>query len=383
MAIRKISRTQNDAATWVADSGGIATNIERVGLITRVDTLVEVTPSATLTGANQPHGLFRLIQNLRFEGSIVYGQLPGDDGCMGGTLLHYLNQQDGFGVGHASGSVSAPVSAYTNINYRWHWGSRPKNRYGVDNPFDLTAFIPAFHESQLTATWITSGNDVMDDGVTISSAVMRFLIHRVIGTEAEIREEMVSQGVNLPHSRQPVTGVVPQWSSVVHANLASTSDFDAESVDVPVGAFLKRINMLFQDATASRTLVASDQVSEVRLHHAPTNETLIQINAEAALLDLPAGTNLTANSGASESAGTEIMGADFNGHAPAGILTLDMRKLAQSAVPERMDYGMDMRGAQSGDFKLGFIIDNRAAGDDTLINYERYGLYGGPLSPVK
>ena len=348
--MRKTPVRQNDSATWSAD-GEISTDIDKVGLITRIDVTVELTPSATLSGANQADGLWRLIQNMRIEGgSHTYFNLPGDDGAMGGTLLHYLNVIDGFGHGHENGDILAPSETYVPVNFVLHCGSRPRDKYGRDNPFDLTAFIPAYDESSLTALWKTSGNDVVDDTVTINSAVARFTLHRITGTEAEILAEMERQEVPLPPG---ANGMVPAWSSVVHANAGATTDFDAEQVDVVVGTYLKRIALLFQDATADRPIRASDQVTEVALKSPNTTEELIKVNVEYFLSRMAAGSTAE------------------------GILALDLRPLAQSIVG--YEYGLDLRNAQNGAFKLGFLISNRAAGDDTLIIYERYQPYIGPL----
>ena len=49
--MRKMSISQTTSATWGADST-ISTDLERTGLVTRIDFTVEVTPSASLDGAN-------------------------------------------------------------------------------------------------------------------------------------------------------------------------------------------------------------------------------------------------------------------------------------------------------------------------------------------
>ncbi|MDP2661292.1 MAG: hypothetical protein Q8R28_11255 [Dehalococcoidia bacterium] len=377
MTLRKRTIVQTDQAAWAADSPGIRTALERVGLITELQLQVEVTPSATLTGANQPDGLFRLINNLAIEGGGGgYVTLPGDDGCQGGTLLHYLGQRDGFGPGHRNGAIAAPDGVATPMVWTIHPGSRPKRYGGYFDPYDLSAFIPASMESQLNAIWTTSGNDVMDDTVTITSAIMRFVISRVTGSEAEIAQEMQAQGVTLPPIAG-ITGMVPQWSQIVHANAAATTNIEAETVDITGGAFLKRVAMLLQDATATRTLRATDEVTEVAHLVGSANEKLFHYTVEVELARLGLGTNLTANSGASESAATEKFGADFNGHAPGGVFIHDYRP--QTMSPWTRDYGLNLIGVKSGDHKYGFIIDIRAAGDDTLILMERLAPYFGSL----
>ena len=159
--MRTITRRQTDTATYAADST-IATDLEREGLITQIDFTVEMTPSATLTaGHTNPDPLSRLVQNLRVVGgSHTFFNLPADDGALGGALLHYMNVVDGFGIGHPDGSVTAQEArAFIPMQFVLHCGVRPRNSKGVENPFDMSGFIPAFVEAQLRAEWTTSGND--------------------------------------------------------------------------------------------------------------------------------------------------------------------------------------------------------------------------------
>ena len=373
--MRKVTSRQTAAATWAADST-ISTDIEQVGLITRIDATVEITPSATLTAANQPDGIFRLVQNLRIAGGgRTYFNLPADAGCQGGTLLHYLNALDGFGVGHGNAAVAAPTETYTWLNWVLHCGTRPRDMYGRDNPFDVSAFIPASQESQLVAEWVTSGNDVMDDTVTISSAVMRYTIHRLADvSDWQVQEEMFRLAVVVPDG---ATGMVPAWSATVDSQTGTAGDFSHE-VNVQLGGYLKRIAMLFQDATASRTLRSSDEVTEIALLMPDSNEKLIQVNLEVPNSRLGIGTVLMADSGAAVNAAVATpIGPDFNGHAPEGIAILDLRPHAISEVGR--EYGLDMRGLRAGAVKLGFTISNYAAGDDSLILWERYLPWEGLL----
>src|SRR3990167_8209236 len=121
MSARGIKETQATTGVWAADSGGIQTELNQQGVITRLAATVEVTPSATLTGANQPDGLWRVMKNLNVQrGSTTYFAQPSDDGCMGGTLLHEMNILDGFGPGHFTGSVTAPLGrAYIPVTFIW------------------------------------------------------------------------------------------------------------------------------------------------------------------------------------------------------------------------------------------------------------------------
>lgn len=360
--MRKITVEQTDTATWAAD-GTIRTAIEREGLLTHVDFVADVTPSASLDGTNQPDGIFRLVQNIRLMGgSQTYINLPADDGAQGGTLLHYLGMMDGYGAGHSDGGITAPQIVSVPVVFPLHFGSRPLGMYGRDNPYDLTAFIPAGNESQLNAEWVTSGNDVLDDITTITSAVGRFTLHRVVGTEAEIKGEMARQRVNLP--QEPgITGMYPSWSAVVHANAAATTDFDAETEPVVVGAFLKRIAFLCQDDTATRTLRAQDELTRVALKVRGTNEDLFRSRLYYQYRSLPYASVTNADDAVQT----------FGNNVPFGVHAIDLRARAQS-LPG-MDYGLDLRAAVDGSFRIGMLITVRAAGDDTLFLFERYMPY--------
>lgn len=381
--MRNMSITQTVTLAWAGDTT-IADDVERVGFITRVDIGIEITPSATLTGDNAIDGLFRLIQNFRIVGgSHVYMTLPADDACLGGTLLHYKSQLDGFGYGHRDGGIAAPQSVVTPMVYPVHFGTRPFAQ-GHENPFDLSAFIPAAHESQLRMEWTTSGNDVMDASVTITSAVLRLTIHRVSGTPDEIAAEMQNQGVVLPSG---ASGMVPAWTATIDSPTATTTDFDARVVNLPTGGYLKRILVGIQDATATRSIRASDELTRWSINSVRTNERLYQTFLMNELAKRLFGSNLTLDSGASESAGTSKFGADFNAHAVQGIGEIDLRvrPMESKGADGRMsnaltkEYGWNMSRAARGDFTIGEFLLTNAAGDDMLYLFERYQPYSQPL----
>lgn len=377
-SLRKQTVQQTATAAWSGDTT-IRTDIERVGLITRIDMTCEITPSATLTAANQPDGLFRLIQNMRIQGGTkTYFNIPADDGCEGGVLLHYMNKYDGHGIGHADGAIASggPNRLITLMNYVYHCGTRPRGPYNRDNPFDLSAFIPAFGESQISAEYTTSGNDVMDDTVTISSAVMVFTLRRVLGDEAAIKGEMAAQDLNYPDG---ANGMHPVWSATNRAHTGTTTDYDSFTTDVPVGAFLARIWVLEQDATTTRTLRAGDETTRLNLHLPIVNETLYQGRVEMLTGHLEYGSVLTANSGALESAGTEKFGVDFNASAPQGVFHIDLKSMTFDPIGK--DYGWDLRNYRTGDMRVGHFVLTYASGDDSLFIWERYEPYFGPLAP--
>lgn len=369
MALRKVSITQNASGTWAADAT-ITTALERMGIITRIEPTVEVTPSASLGGTNQPDALFRMIQNMRIVANETFFNLPADDGSQGGVLLHYANRADGYGLGHPDGVIVAPSVTYTPVNFVLHCGAAP-HRDGIDDPFDLSGFIPASVESQLNAEWTVSGNDILDDVTTITSAIMRYTIHRVLGSPEDIRAEMQAQGVldHLPPI-PGITGMVPAWSANNHANVAATTDYEAETVDVPVAQFLRRIIFVAQDATTVRTLRASDEIRRLNIFYPKTSEVLYQMRLDSVNAHNEYGSVLEADDAA----------LDFGAHVARGFYIIDLRpRTALSHGKHLRRYGWDLRGVNTGDLKLGLFIGIFAAGDDTLFLFERYRPYYGAL----
>ena len=364
--MRKLEKTQTDTAAWAADSSGITTDVEKLGVMTRLAVTAEVTPSATFDGANQTDGLWRIIQNLRLEGGAgPYFALPADDACMGGTLLHYMNAVDHGLTGHASGDVTAPQLTYVGVSFILHPGSRPKRWNGRDNPYDLSAIVPALYETALRTVWVTSSNDVMDDTVTISSAVLRHTQYYITGLDSEIRAEMTRQGVAIPaHVRaSSPTGeaaMMPQWTTEVFPHTATASDYGEER-NITVGGYLRRICIAEQDATGDRSIRAEDQVTGIKIKI--NEETIVQSYVDHWTAALPVGTQLEEDEAA----------ADFGGYAPAGIL---MKDLTEHGHP---DYGVDLTSVAAGAAKLGLTIGQYASGDDSLILYDRVVPYFGKL----
>ena len=50
---------------------------------------------------------------------------------------------------------------------------------------------------------------------------------------------------------------------------------------------------------------------------------------------------------------------------PSGFVIIDLRPFGHPL------YGLDLRGFQTGDYKLGLTIENYAAGDDTIIYWDQ------------
>jgi len=356
--LRKRQYTQTGTGTWAADSE-ISVDIDKVGLITRIDATAEITPSATISAAYTiTGGPFRIFEKLVIEGgSHTYITMPGDDGGVAGVLVHNMNEKDGHGPGHPTGAIGAPKNTATPVNLCFHMGSKPKmpSNPVVDNPYDLTAFIPAHNETQLKIVWTTSGNDCIDATVTITSAVLRLTLSVVNGSESEIRAEMARQGVR--------ASMKPAWTAELFTHTAAKSDYTEER-DVPLGAFLKRIALMCQDATGDRPVIATDEVTGMSLNLVLQNERLTRNYWHNFVCHNPMGSLLNPDDG-----------ADVGG-AGGFALIMDLRPHA-TTFPE---YGLDLRGYTTGSVKLGLTISNYAGGDDSLIIYDRYMPYDGPLA---
>jgi hypothetical protein len=356
----KRSVTQTDSWTWSA-STNVEQDILKDGYITHIDFVVEITPSATLTGANQPDGLFRIIDNFTIKGgSQTYFTLPAEQG---GRLWHYMARKLFGHIGHGSGAVAAPTLTNIPVLFRWHPGSRPLLPDGSVNFFDLTAFIPAIEESSLTGTWATTANTVLDDIVTISSATMKATVYMVQGEPEEIIREMMMQGVPIDLTGRPAL-MTPAPTAEVFSTTATKSDYSEER-DIPTGGYLRGIGFLAQDATATRPVRAPDELTEIAVKMPGIGARLVEVDCEPLWAGQPSGSNLEADDGA----------ADFQQHAPEGVFYLPLKDRGVSALSR--EYGINLIPARTGDWKLGMTISTYASGDDILIYYDRLIPYTG------
>lgn len=369
--MRYIYRTQTQTVTWAA-SASPQVELANDGLITELVLTAEVTPSATLTGANQPEGLLRVGRNFRIEGGgNTFFTLPDEAAGHGSTILYYLNRLDYNRAGHPSGAIAAPQRTYTPITWWLHCGGCEKN------PYDLSAFIPGLSRTRLDLTWFTTANSVMDDSVTISSATLRISRRYVLGSQSEVMSAMNEQRINLPFANamghpfgERVTGMMPSWVGNVENPTAAATDYSSTR-DLIVDGYLKRVTVASQDATAARPVLASDEATAMRVRL--FDDTLFEVFGDELMNSLPYGSNLTPNSGGAEAAGTEKFGADFNNHAPRGIMSIDLRHIGNPV------YGLNLLGIPAGSTALDLTITNQASGDDIFFLYERTKPYFGQV----
>ena len=380
MAVKKESIQQTIAGVWTA-AGSVTVLLDRIGLVARYEAAFQLTSGAptTMLGANQPDALWRPFRSLSWQaGGFTYMTMPDEEGGHGGTLLHHLNRLDGFGSGYVHQLVAAPSQVPYVPRLVFHAGVRPWKRNGDPNPFDLTAFIPAGIESSPQMVWLTTSNAVMDDTITIGSGTMFITAHRILGTTADIMEEMAKQGVNqiiemirqghegiLPDA--DITGLVPSWTGQVESPAATASNYGSEQ-DMQLGGFIKRVTYLAQDATGTRPVRADDEITQLRLTIPEKGVTIVQMDAEQLSVRLAPGSFLVADEGL----GLGVQAA------PGGIYPLDLRPYGPTDVEQVL--GLDTRGRQTGYAKLGRTLLTNTSGDDLLNLTERILTYNGRLS---
>lgn len=331
-----------DTLTWAASSD-VQVDLPVEGAITRITIDYNLTVTGCLAAdTNTEFPQWKPIQNLKIEGG-GGRQYVGAVGEQMGRILHFLNLHDF--PGKSFNWAMATNTIYGSIVL--HMGSRPRDLYGRDNPFDTTAIIPARDESNLKLTWTTTqAADVCDTAIDISAGTMVVTVHEVLG---------------LPN----MDGMIPISSTEVYAHTANYSDLSLQR-DVPTGSFLRRIAILSQDATAIGSggpLLAADEIGKVGLILPKESRRLVEVDWEAFTQEMG-----IARVPAMTAAGAVTKPIDL---ANAGFGILDLRKYANQ------DYGLDLRNYATGDVKLGLTIENYASGDDTILYYDTIQPYKG------
>lgn len=343
--LQLIRNRQTPTWTWAASST-VSQDIVASGAITRIVLEVSLTSSGSNAAAIQEDGMWRAIQALTLKGNggVQYFSM-GDEQI--GRMLHLLNMNDRLikGVGHG------PIATTNSFIYVLHFGSRPVDEYGRDNPFDLSAFVPAMDDNGLKLDWLTTANDVVDDTNTISSGTMYATVYQVLGTKAEIMGEMRRQGV-----RQPM---IPSSSYMSYAHSANFSDV-SKDFDVPAGAFLRRIAIMQQDATATRPVRQDDEITHVALK-LPVGNQRVFYDAFPAMVYQQGHCQATLVDDNATTGGALAVGA--------GFAVMDFREQAHK------DYGLDLRNYSVGSVKLSVTVANYASGDDSFYWYDQVRPY--------
>ena len=341
-----VTEKKTDVLTWAASTDK-QIQLSNSGFITRLDLELYITLSATAASDLATHGIWRAIQGLRIQGGSgkVYFNMSG---VQMGVLLHALNLHD------FPGKTWREIQAQTqSAAFRIHFGTRPRDVYGRDNPFDLTAAIPAMDETTINIIWSTTPNSALDDTITISSGTMYVTEHRVLPANRAV-EQAIKSGLKIPIS-----------SSEAYDPSATKSNLSGIRY-IPTGNWVKRIAIAAQDDTAVGSfgpLFVGDQVTEVGLKSQPDNLQIInalrtkQLELNNSLVDGMAVVN-TPN----------IMSP----WSSPGLYILDLREYGQSR-----EYGFNTRGYGANDLQLQLTIGAYASGETEQIWYEQYEDYRG------
>jgi len=318
------------------------------GLITRIDVELYLTLSGSGAAALSVAGLWRAIQSLKIEGGGGKSYF-GMAGTQMGILLHHLNQLE------FPGKTWRDIVATSQyFQWRLHFGSRPRDVFGRDDPFDLTCAIPARDETNLKFIWTcAASDDSVDDTLTISSGTMRLTVHKVVMSDAEWAATK-ARGFFVPVS-----------SSESYDPGATKSDLQAER-DIPTGNFVRRVAIMALDATAGSSngpLLKDDQMTEVGIKHVPENRWIIQTRAKAIELQNPLLDGMQV---------VDTPNTMSPHNTTGGLYVLDLRPYAPHP-----DYGVDGRGLKTGDLKLGMTIGAYSAAEKEHIWYDQVQQYRG------
>lgn len=335
----KITKHIVTTSTWAASSDLTPVNLPREGLITEVGFRAAIT-TAALTATAVADGMKRVIQNLKIQGDGGHTYL-GLSGEQTARLLNFLNECE-FGCAmQDEGMPEVGDTALGDFSWVFHPGSNPKD------PFDLSAVIPARALSTLQILLTTTANTVIDANAAIASGTYYYWINEVLGVP-------VPRGI-----------MTPLGSTLTWANDANYSDY-SKDIDVPGGAWLRRIIFLCQDDTATVPVRKDDEVTGVKLKLPRTATAQIEAKIEDLKVQTAKRYGLSGWSMlAALGAVTTRPGWEFDKVLPEGLFILDLRDYFHPI------WGANLTNYQTGDVKLGLTVENRAAGDDTLIYWDQ------------
>lgn len=356
MGVELIRNRQTDYATFAAD-GSDSENIRASGALTRIILRAHVLiGTSTMVSNNYVEGFHRLIDSIKIKGAggIHYFSL-GSHECT--QQLHRLNRYDRTVMGTAHGPQVANGS-YTDVVWVIHFGSRPRDEYGRDNPFDLSAFIPAFDDSELKLEMDFAASLSMDGGATVDTTYIYITTFQVFGTKLDILAEMARQRVRLPAGAGQANAMIPVSTYMAEAATGTLADFSYEK-DVPTGTYLRRI-AIASKSDATPNAMADDQITQVALKLPQASQRLIQD-------DFTALVYTQGSIGSMPEADVGVTGGTMV-TAP-GMAIMDLR---QHADP---DYGMNLMPYGPGAVKLGMTVGSYASGDDAYLWYDQVRPY--------
>ncbi len=348
---KNITRALTASSTWVASTDMTPIDLPKDGLITEVTIRANIT--ATLTATAVDDFWRRFLQNIKIQGDGGHAYL-GMSGNQMSRMLSLWNEITGLGptlhsngAGVALAGIDVGSTAFTCV-LKFHPGSNPRD------PFDMSAVIPARALATLQALLTTTAAAVTDAAGPITAATFNYEVCQVLGLP-------VAAGL-----------MTPVGSSLNYAHTANYSDYSYD-IDIPAGAWLRSIIIQMNDETATVSRRKDDQVTGIKIKTPKAGDFVLAqsiyelkqtMMAEFACRGIagdvgPIGAIATIRPGPT---------ACLN-LVPAGFVIIDLRKYATGPMGKR--YGLDLRGYQTGDFKLGLTIENYTGGDDTQIYWDQ------------
>ncbi|MDD5061503.1 MAG: hypothetical protein PHN44_04375 [Candidatus Marinimicrobia bacterium] len=348
--LNKIIKRLSASSTWAASSDLTPVDLPRDGLITEITIRANIT--ATLTATAVDDYFRRIIQNIKFEGDGGRAYL-GMSGTQMSTILSLWNEvvahaptivSNGAGI-----ALSAPDVGSTTFRclFKFHPGSE-KN-----NPFDTSVVIPAAFLSMLQAKLTTTAAAVTDAAGNITAGTFNYEVAVVQGSVAELKA---------------LAAMSPVGSTLVYTHTANYSDFSYD-IDVPGGAWLRSIILCVRDDTATVPRRKNDEVTGLKLKKPKSGDFVFEqsINELQHTMAQRFGCPGVAGDVGPIGAIATIRPApeSLQSMLPAGFVIVDLRPFGHPV------YGLDLRGYQTGDLKLGMTIENYAAGDASTIYWDQ------------
>jgi len=319
--MEKITKRIVTTSTWSASADLTPVDLPREGLITEVR--VRFKPTLTGAGVSGQDLIFGGAQNLKIQGDggHTYLGLSGEEMS---RILSYLNIYEfGAPMINLQGTVAA---AFTTPSVTWvfHPGSNPKD------PFDMSAVIPARALSTLQAL-ITTSVAAISAGDTITAGTYYYEINEVLDVPV------------------PAGIMTPTGSTLMKDLTATYSDYSLE-IDVPAGAWLRRIILLQEDDTAV-PLRTDSYMTGVKLKLPRTASAQIESNWDDLVAESAIRYGVACTPAQTAGAAADVGAATFGFAAfMKGFAIIDLRKYFHPI------YGCNLTEYQSGDIKLGLTV---------------------------
>lgn len=319
----KISKRVVTRSTWAASTDLAPVALPREGLITEIGIRANIT-TAALTATAVADGMHRVIQNLKIEGDggRAYLGLSGEQMT---RLLAFMNECD-FGCAMQDSLLpEVGDTALPHVSYVFHPGSNPKD------PFDMSAVIPARALATLQILLSTTADTLIDANAAIASGYFTYWVNQVMGVP-------VPKGIMTPHG------------STLVQDLAATMSDHSFKIDVPAGAWLRRIIFLIQDDTAVPERIDTE-ITSVRLELPKAPGYMLELPIQDLKVQTAkrygySGCGMLAALGAV----TTRPGWEVEKVLPKGLFILDLRDYFHPI------WGANLTDYQTGDVKLGLTI---------------------------